>query len=186
MFVRCKALQTWLEKRRITMLFYSTMFIVSLILAVVILWFYRASKSTSKAIYTTIIPGRADHSPSDPLNDTVAHETPTNAESPLGRKSHQTPRNLAQAHRAKSIEQTPWGWPGHKRPKDREFRPHFASNNSSNDAPSADPASIRSQKVGWPYREDIMRTGGKAYKATRKVPPPEKTNLKNLSKPWGW
>ena len=168
------------------MFFYSTMFIVSLIVAVVILWFYRVSADTSKAIYTTIIPSRVDESPSDHLNDTVAHKTRTDAENPLGRKSHQTPRNLVRTHRAKSIEQTPWGWPGHKRPQDREFRPHFASNNSSNDAPSADPASIRSQKVGWPYREDMMRTGGRVYKITRKLPPPKKTNLKTLGKPWGW
>ena len=168
------------------MLFYSTMFIVSLILAVVILWFYRASRDTSKAIYTTIRPGRVDHSPSDPLNDTVAHKTLTNAESPLGMKSHQAARNLGQTHRARSIVQTPWGWPGHKRPRVGEFRTHLASNNSSNDAPSADPASIRSQKVGWPYREDMMKTGGKVYKTTRKVPPPRKATPKTISKPWGW
>jgi hypothetical protein len=146
-FVRCKALQTWLEKGRITMLFYLTMFIVSLILAIVILWFYRVSADTSKAIYTTIIPSRADESPSDHLNDTVAHKTRTDAESPLGMKSHQTPRNLARTHRAKSIEQT---------------------------------------SRGWPYREDMMRTGGKVYKLTRKVSPPKKTNLKAIRKPWGW
>jgi hypothetical protein len=115
------------------MLFYLWMFIVSLIVATVILWFYRASKDTSKAIYTSIIPTKVD-----------------------------------------------------ERPQGREFRPHFASHNSLNDAPSADSASIRSQKVGWPYREDMKRTGGKVYKATRKVPPPRKTNLKTLSKPWGW
>lgn len=114
MFVRCKALQTWLEKGRITMLFYSTIFIVSLIVAVVLLWFYGASTNTSKQ--------------------------PT----------------------------------------------HNARHRSLNDAPSADPASIRSQNVGWPYREEKMRTGGKDYKTTRKVPRVKKTNLKTLSKPWGW
>jgi hypothetical protein len=168
------------------MLFYSTMFIVSLIVATVILWFYRASKDTSNAIYTTLRPGRVDHSPSDPLNDTVAHKTRTDAESPLGMKSRQTPRNLARTHRAKSIEQTPWGWPGYSQRQVREQRTHNARHSSLNDAPSVDPASIRNQKVGWPYREDMMRTGGKVYKITRKVPTLKKTNLKTLSKPWGW
>jgi hypothetical protein len=165
------------------MLFYSTMFIVSLIVAVVILWFYRVSADTSKAIYTTIIPSRVDESPSDHLNETVAHKTRTDAESPLGMKSHQTPRNLAQTHRAKSIAQTPWGWPGHKQHQVRKQRKHYARHNSLNDAPSADSASIQSQKVGWPYRGE---TDGKVYKATRKVPPSKKINLKTLSKPWGW
>ena len=168
------------------MLFYSTMFIASLIVAVVILWFYRASTDTSKAIYTTLMPGRVDHSPSDHLNDTVAHKTRTYAESPLGMKSHQTARNLAQTHRAKSLDQTPWGWPGHKRPQVREQRTLNARHSSLIDAPSADPVSIRSQKVGWPYRDDMMETGGKVYKATRKVPPPRKATLKTISKPWGW
>jgi hypothetical protein len=168
------------------MLIYSTIIIVGFIVASVILWLYRASKDTSKAIYTTLKPGKVDHSPSDPLNDTVAHKTRTDAESPLGMKSRQTPRNLTQSHRPKSLEQTPWGWPGHKRPQVRELRTHFASHNSLNDAPSADPASIRSQKVGWPYRDDMMKTGGKVYKATRKVPPPRKATPKTISKPWGW
>jgi hypothetical protein len=165
------------------MLFYSTIFIVSLIVAVVILWFYRVSADTSKAVYTTIIPSRVDESPSDHLNDTVAHKTRTDAESSLGVKSHHTPRNLARTHRAKSIEQTPWGWPGHKRP---QVRTHFASHNSLNDAPSAESASIRSQNVGWPYREEKMRTGGKVYKLTRKARTLKKTNIKTLKKPWGW
>jgi hypothetical protein len=96
------------------MLFYSTIFIVSLIVAVVLLWFYRASTNTSKQ------------------------------------------------------------------------RTHNARHRNLNDAPSADPANIRSQNVGWPYREDMMKTGGKGYKIRRKVPPSKKTNLKTLSKPWGW
>jgi hypothetical protein len=96
------------------MLFYSTIFIVSLIVAVVLLWFYRASTNTSKQ------------------------------------------------------------------------STHNATQSSLNDAPSADPASIRSQNVGWPYREEKMRTGGKVYKTTRKVPTVKKTDLKTLNKPWGW
>jgi hypothetical protein len=106
--------------------------------------------------------------------------------SPWGTKSHQTPRNLAQTHAAKPIEQTPWAWRGHKQHQVRKQRTHNARHSSLNDAPSADPASIRSQNVGWPYREDMMKTGGKGYKITRKVPPPKKTNLKTLNKPWGW
>jgi hypothetical protein len=168
------------------MLFYSTMFIVSLIVAVVILWFYRVSADTSKAIYTTIIPSRVDESPSDHLNETVAHKARTNAEIPRRKKSHQTPRNLARTHPAKPIVQPPWGWPGHKQHQVRKQRSDYARHNSLNDASSADSARIRSQKVGWPYREDMMKTGGKGYKIRRKVPPSKKTNLKTLSKPWGW
>ena len=168
------------------MLFYTAMFIVSLILAVVILGFYRTSRDTSKAIYTTLVPARVDHNPSADLNDTVAQKTGTNAESPLGRKSRQTPRNLARTHRAKSIEQTPWGWPGHKRHQVRKLPTHFARHNSLNDAPSADSASAQSQKVGWPYRGGMLKTDGKVYRVTRKIPPPKKSIPKTISKPWGW
>jgi hypothetical protein len=48
------------------------------------------------------------------------------------------------------------------------------------------PASIRSQKAGGPYRAEMIKTGGKVYKVTRKVPPLKKTNLKTIGKPWGW
>ena len=48
------------------------------------------------------------------------------------------------------------------------------------------PASIRSQKADRPYSEEMIKTGGKVYKITRKVPPLKKTSLKTISKPWGW
>jgi hypothetical protein len=168
------------------MLFYSTILIVSLIVAVVILWFYHTTKDTSKAIYKTIKPPAVDHSPTNPLKETTPPMAVTDTPAPWGTKSHQTPRNLAQTYAAKPLEQAPWGWPGHKPQQVREQHTHNARHSSLNDAPSADPASIRSQNVGWPYREDVMKTGGKVYKITRKVPPPEKTSLKNLLKPWGW
>jgi len=171
------------------MLFYSTILIVSLIVAVVILWFYRTTKDTSKAVYNTIKPPAVDHSPTNHLKETTAPMAVTDTPTPWGTKSHHTPRNLAQTHAAKPIEQAPWAWQGHKRHQVREQRTHNARHSSLNDAPSADPASIRSQNVGWPYREDMMKTGGKGYKITRKVPLPKKTNLTNLStlsKPWGW
>ena len=92
---KCRALHTWLEKERIALLFYSTILIVSLIVAVVIVWFYRTTKDTS-------------------------------------------------------------------------------------------PASTRSQKPHRPYREEMTKTSGRVYKVTRKVSPLKKTNLKTISKPWGW
>jgi len=168
------------------MLFYLTIFIVCLVVAIVVLWFYRMSTDTSKAIFTTIVPSRVDESPSEHLNDTVAHKTRTDAESPLGTISQQTPRNLERTHRAKSIDQTPWGWPGHKRPPVRELRTQYASHNSVNEGPSADSESTRSQKAGSPYRDGRLETKGKVYNVTRKTPPPAKTTPDTLSKPWGW
>jgi hypothetical protein len=166
------------------MLFYSTILIVSLIVAVVILWFYRTNKDTSQAIYNTIKPPAVDRSPNNHLKETTAPmaDTPT----PWGTKSHQAPRSLAQTHATRPLKQAPWGWPGHKQHQVREQHTHNASHSSLIDAPSADPVSIRSQKVGWPYREEMVKTGGKVYKKARKVSPPKKTNLKTISKPWGW
>jgi hypothetical protein len=168
------------------MLFYSTILIVCLIVVVVILWFYRTTKHTGKAIYNTIKPPAVDRSPNNHLKETTAPMAVTDTPTPRGTKSQQARRKLAQTYTTRPLEQAPWGWPGHKQHKVRQQRTHDARHSSLNGAPSADPASIRSQKVGWPYREDMIITGGKVYKKARKVPPPKKTILKTISKPWGW
>ncbi len=162
------------------MLFYATIFIVSLVLAGGIVWFYRTSARTSKAIYNTIRP----------LSE-VKKTRGANTPQPWGQKAHQTPGNLAKTHAAMPAAQAPWGWSGsenqvREKRKKSESRKRKAAHSSLHEENMSKPKSIRNQNVGWPYREEMTETNGRAYKVTRKPARPKRTNLKEVSKPWGW
>jgi len=163
------------------MLFYATIFIVCLVLAGVILWVYRSSADTSKAIYNTIIPLSEAKNPADHVKDAKPQKAGTDTPQPWGRKTHQTPGNLARTHAAMPATDKPWGWPGSAQQRENKA-PHC----SLYEEKKAKSKSTHNPNVGWPYREEMSETGGRAYKVTRRASRPKKTNLKTVSKPWGW
>lgn len=168
------------------MFFYTSLFVASLIVALVILWLYNAVADVGKQVYRAILPSSksnvTEHVQDIPLNTTI-NETPT----PWGWKSHETPATVAKTRAAKPSKATPWGWPGNE----KEIRDHGPNgtwpDGSKTEASLAGygekPKSAR--KVGWPYREEEFEFAGKAYKVSRKAKP-KKTNLSKTGKPWGW
>ena len=171
------------------MLFYATIFIVSVVVAGGIVWFYHTSADTSKAIYNTIIPLSEAKNPADHAKDAKAQNAGMNTPQPWGQKTHQTPGNLARTHAAMPTTQTPWGWTGSEKRVGKK-QAHDGSRKSKAAHCSlydkSEPKSIRNQNVGWPYREDKTETTGRAYKVTRRAARPKKTNLASVEKPWGW
>lgn len=173
------------------MLFYTTIFIVSLVLAVVVLWFFRTSTDTSKAIYNTVIPLSERKSPAGQVKGAKVQKTDVNKPEPWGQKVHQTPGNLARTHAAMPTKKAPWGWPGSEN-QVADKRKHVVSSKSKAahcslyEENKSEAKSIRNQNVGWPYREEMTESNGRAYKVTRKVARPKRTNLKEVGKPWGW
>lgn len=173
------------------MLFYVTIFIVCVVLAGAIIWFYRTSGDASKAIYDTIIPLSKIEHPTDNVKSAAATKAGTDTPEPWGQKSNQTPGNLARTHAAMPATQTPWGWAGSEkqvgekrtRYKSRKKKAAHCSLYEDN---KSKPKSNRSQTVGWPYREEMTETKGRAYKVTRRTALPKRTNLKEINKPWGW
>lgn len=168
------------------MLLYLTLLIIALALAVGIIWFYRATTDTSKAIYTTILPDNLESRPADHLKQAAGQESSRVVKDPWGQKQHATPANVAKTNAAVPAEKTPWGWPNDGQ---HANSPHSTRHCSLYESPVTDPARIREQNVGWPYREDIPDRAGTAYKVSRKkTRAKKKTNadLKTVSKPWGW
>jgi hypothetical protein len=173
------------------MLLYATIFIVSLVLAGGIVWFYRTSADTSKAIYNTVIPLSEVKHPADHAKRSAAQKAGVKTPQPWGQKAHQTPGNLARTHAALPTDQAPWGWPGsasqvgEKRNK-YGARKRKAAHCSLYEQNKSEPKSSRNPDVGWPYREEKTEANGNVYKVTRRAKRPERTNLKEVEKPWGW
>lgn len=173
------------------MLFYATIFIVSLVLAGGIVWFYRTSADTSKAIYDTVIPLSEIKHPADHAKRSAAQKAGVKTPQPWGQKAHQTPGNLARTHAAVPTTEIPWGWKGSEK-QVGEKRRHNGSRKSKAahcslyEENKSKPKSLRNPNVGWPYRKEMTETNGRAYKVTRRAARPKRTNLKEVDKPWGW
>jgi hypothetical protein len=160
---------------RITMFFYTALFVASLIAAFIIIWLYRSIADAGKAVYQAMLPSSRNAATSHLENQTVrtsVNDTPT----PWGWKNHQTPAHLAKTHAALPTEKSPWGWKESQRANE---------NRPLNGRAASQPATRNKQNVGWPYREEKSEFAGKAYKVRRHVRL-KRTNLANTSKPWGW
>jgi hypothetical protein len=174
------------------MFFYTSLFVASVLVALVILYLFNALRDAGKAVYKAFLPSSKNNlsarSPDEALSTTV-NETLT----PWGWSNEASQTKTARTNRALSSKQTPWGWKGN----DRVIREHgakstanssagiglddFFAKNENESNSTENPAAT----VGWPYREEKFEFAGKSYKVTRKAKP-AKTNLRNTGKPWGW
>lgn len=172
------------------MLFYISLFIASVIAAIVILYVYNAIVDIGKEVYRSFLPsakrkskGEVTNHVSEPSYSSRINETPT----PWGWQSHSTPATSARTHPAPPVENTPWGWKGKN-----EGRTDSGNESSSGldgylnkTSYGSEPVATPKPTVGWPYREEKSEMAGKAYKIKRTVSP-RRTNLKETGTPWGW
>ena len=168
MFVRRNGRQIWLDKGNVRMLFYTTIFVASLIGAVVILWLYRLISGAARAIHKTTLP-RSDTGPTSHL------ET-----SPV--RNGSTPRDLKNQHVPEMLLAREYAG----RPK---VEPKFAGDNSyygPHDQYSAlTYTNAWMPSADWIHREDKTALIGNTYKVTRKAKTREK-NPKIVSRPSSW
>lgn len=165
------------------MFFYTSLFVASLIVALIILWLYHAISDVGKAVYRAILPSSkgnpADHLKSETVLRTTINDTPT----PWGWGDHTKPSQAARTAKIVPSDSVPWGWPGNNN-KIREHGQHYDLNAGQALAESDDNEKPK-PVTGWPYREEKFDFAGKSYKVSRKARP-KKTNLSNTSTPWGW
>lgn len=173
------------------MFFYTSLFIASVIVALIILYLYNALMEVGKAVYRAILPSSKDnltkHIDETRYNSTI-NDTPT----PWGWQPHATPASAAKTVPAMPSDNTPWGWKGNDN-EIREHGPKSATKKVTRDAASGLDAFIKKNvnergtksAVGWPYREEKFEFAGKSYKVSRKATP-KRTNLSTTGKPWGW
>jgi hypothetical protein len=170
------------------MFFYTSLFIASVIVALVILWLYNAIVDAGKVVYEAFLPSSktstTSHLDKQQTVATTVNDTPT----PWGWKAASKPSTEARTHPARPIENAPWGWPGNP----KVIREHGTGGDGTGLDTYMNKLESRRKnrknkqaRTGWPYREEMFEFAGKAYKVTRKVTP-RKTNLKAASKPWGW
>ena len=165
---------------------YTTIFIGSLIVAVIALVVYRVVMDTSKSILSSKGPVSLISSTTNPRSGESPFAVAGTPGSP-GQGSHATPQNIAKTHPAMPPENTDWGWQT-KGNQVREQQAHHATGAADTKHCSlydVDPAAPTDLGDAWPHREEKLEAGGKAYKVTRKVPP-QASNDEDSGKPWGW
>ena len=164
---------------------YTTIFIGSLIVAVIALVVYRVVMGTSRSILSSKGPVALTSSTTNPRSGESPFAVAGTAASP-GQGSHATPRNIAKTHPAMPPEDTDWGWQT-KGNQVREQQAHYATGTADTKHCSLYDVDPTAPDLGdaWPHREEKVEAGGKAYKVTRKVPP-QASNDEDSGKPWGW
>ena len=180
------------------MFFYTSLFMASFIIAMVVLWLYKSLVGIGTALYRAILPSSKSNI-TDHFTEPTLPLTVNGARTPWGWSGHATPATEARTHVAlpdKKAPEVPWGWPGNKHKVAPEYQVKEgiplcpvtgARSGTRSNADITPPKAVRARakKIGWPYREDQFEFAGDTYSVTQKVNP-KKTNLKNTAKPWGW
>lgn len=165
------------------MLFYTSLFVASLIVALIALWLYHVLTDIGKAVYHAILPSSkgnpTDHLDSKAVLRTTINDTPT----PWGWGEHSKPLQVARTTNIAPSDAVPWGWPGSDNIP-RKRGKHYDLNAGALLTESK-PRDNEKAAIGWPYREETFDFAGKSYKVSRKTTP-EKTNLRKTGSPWGW
>ena len=171
------------------MLTYTTIFIASIVLALVALVFYRVAMQSSKSILSSKGPVSIISTPN--LQKGTAPFTTTGTPALAGQKSDVSPGNIAKTHPAKPTKKVDWGWQTDK-DQVRECHPHHTTASGGNTGTGhcslynvADPVAPPNRSAGRLHREEKREAYGKAYKVTRKAGP-QNSSLDDSGQPWGW
>lgn len=165
---------------------YTTIFIGSLIVAVIALVVYRVVMGTSKSILSSKGPVSLVSNTTYSRKDHAPHAV---ADAPAwpGEKVHATPGSMAGPKPARQSDSTDWDWQT-KENKVSVQQGHHATGDATKHCslydvdPTAPPTDLGD---AWPHREEKLEPAGKAYKVTRKVPP-QASGDESTAKPWGW
>lgn len=168
------------------MLTYTTMFLASLVLALVALVFYRVTIQSSKSILSTKGPVSIISTPKPGKGK--APFTTTGTPAVAGQNSNVTPARMAKTHPAKPTEKFDWGW---KTEGDqvRGPHPHQVTGGVNNGHCSLynddDPVAPHKRSAGRLHREEMREAIGNTYKVTRRVTAGNSSS-DDSGKPWGW
>ncbi len=172
------------------MFFYTALFVACVIIAMIVLYLYKALLAVGKMVYTAFLPSaKTNFTPAPEEKDlaTTINATPT----PWGWDRLPKTEHMAQTRPTKitptntPTKLAPWGWPGNS----HGIREHRVSGGVIHAIFNRDNTSAAletvSQVVGWPYREEKFEFTGTVFKVLHKETP-KQTNLQTTCKPWGW
>lgn len=164
------------------MLTYATIFIASVIVASIAIFFYKTISNSSRSAYSSKERlAILDVKPNYQKDKVTAGGIP---DYPYG-DNHATPRHMAKTHPALPTEKVDWGWNESGKQAGHARGSANSSHCSLYDLKPESSRVNRNQKVGWPYREEKSEVAGKVYKVTRKVARQD-SKPDGLHKPWGW
>ena len=168
------------------MLTYTTIFIASIILALIAIVFYRVVMGSGKSVLSSKGPLSIISTPSPEKGK--APFTTMGTPAIAGQNSSVSPERMAKTHPAMPTEHMDWGWKtggSHV----REHSPHYATDAGNNGHCSLyndpEPVAPASRSAGRLHREEGHEAVGNVYKVTRKVNPQD-SNPDDSGKPWGW
>jgi hypothetical protein len=141
-----------------TMFFYTSLFIVSIFVALIVLWLYHSIADVGQTLLKSILPDKKK-GPTSHLSARIMSKTINETQTPWGWRNHETPAKRARAHAA-----TPLNYHGAK---------NVAADSS------------RSNNAAWVHREERSELAGKSYKVTRKNETVAE-GLKASDRPWNW
>lgn len=151
-----KGRESWFVQGRFAMFFYTSIFIASMVLALVVIWLSRSVIDAGRAIYRSMLPSTK----SGPVRrsgrkKTTAFGTPA----PWGWKGSPS-RNQTRNHPASPAAAIPWGWRGNvSSVRDRG----------------------RAARNGADLNSYLRRQDSQDVVATH-----SRTAMQNAGKPWGW
>jgi hypothetical protein len=145
------------------MLFYTTLFIVSLLVTLVILWLYNLVVFVGKKINVSRSSGEYSDG-AHQFGDRKYAKIPKMTTQVWGSSGHATPAGLACTHPARPNSPAPWGWPGHDHeahdhPKSVATLNHYLAQKKIRD----ESVSEWKRNISRPVRDDRHGLAGRVY-----------------------
>ncbi len=154
------------------MLFYTSLFVASLVAALVLFWIYNVVVDSGRAV------NRALHSNSkskhtDELEREINHTAGVDVPSVWGQGDHSNPSQAARTAAIAPSHTVPWGWPNYNQRQSEPAQQHNVSGQQ------------KALPTGWPSRVDRPELAGTKYKVSRKSKNQD-PSLSVKNKQWGW
>jgi len=167
------------------MLTYATIFIASLILAVVALFLYKVISDSSRSVYSSKDRIAIISRDPDENKGKARHSAVTNALDSIEGRDGAMQWSMAKGTPAMSA-----GSSGRSNQTSGQLAHHAAgvadaSHCSLYDVGTAEPTREQTRNTGWLSREERSEPGGRVYKVKRNFTP-KPADSQDTNKPWGW
>jgi hypothetical protein len=173
---------------------YTSLFLVSLLVAILARIFYKSMSEKSGSVYSTKLPSAELAHLDKPVKHKIKVDDGVDTAYPADLRNRGTFAYLSddqefQVIDAQVAEDAPNEWPQSVHAVPIDHGKQAESRCSLFELDSAEPDMVQEPVAAWPQREEKVETGGKAYKVTRKVT--RKVATENVgvdadAKPWGW
>lgn len=168
------------------MFFYVSLFIASLIVAVVLLHLWRAIFTVGKAVYQSFLPSTKEY------NNLTSHlekprfiSTINKVPTPWGWKGGANPAQVARSSTPAPAKPATWGWSGDDSKKRNNIHGHNGHKTDTANGSVSRNSAKEEPIVSLPYREDPTDYPGKTANKANRIEKLRKNYLKT-NKPWGW